>query len=385
MSRHTFLYLCVSAALLACLCIAGCTGTQGGATVQNGSDDAETVTITDGAGREVTVPATIEHVVCSGSGSLRYLTYLGAQDRIVGVDDIEKREQPMDARPYFLANPQFKDYPLIGEFRGFDDPEKILALQPDVIFKTYATSGYDPDELQQKTGIPVVVLNYGDLSFHRDDFYQSLRTMGKVLGTDDHAEEVIAFFDERIADLDARTKDIPDSEKSRVYVGGIAYRGPHGLQSTETSYPPFRFVNAANVAYDTSKTPEEQIQTGTPIAKEKILEWDPDIIFIDLATLQLTDGSSALDELKNDPSYAGLTAKKTGEVYGVLPYNWYNQNQGSILADAYYVGKVLYPDQFADIDPATEADEIYTFLVKKPVFGQMNEGFQNMAFTKLDL
>ncbi|QSZ68346.1 iron ABC transporter substrate-binding protein [Methanofollis aquaemaris] len=365
--------------------MAGCTGTQGGATVQDNPAPAETVTITDGAGRSVTVPATIEHVVCSGSGSLRYLTYLGAQDRIVGVDDIEKREQPMDARPYFLANPQFKDYPLIGEFRGHDDPEKILALKPDVIFKTYATSGYDPEELQQKTGIPVVVLNYGDLSFHRDDFCQSLRTMGKVLGTDDRAEEVIAFFDERIADLDTRTKDVPDSEKTRAYVGGIAYRGAHGLQSTETSYPPFVFVNAVNVAYDTSKAPDEQLQTGTPVAKEKILEWDPEIIFVDLATLQLTDGSSAIDELKNDPSYAGLSAKKNGEVYGVLPYNWYSQNQGSILADAYYVGKVLYPDQFADIDPAAEADEIYTFLVKKPVFGEMNDDFQQMAFTKLSI
>ncbi|QYZ80358.1 iron ABC transporter substrate-binding protein [Methanofollis formosanus] len=365
--------------------MAGCTGTQGGATVQDNPSAPETVTITDGAGRTVTVPTTVEHVVCSGAGSLRYLTYLGAQDRIVGVDDIEKREQSMDARPYFLANPQFKDYPLIGEFRGHDDPEKILALQPDVIFKTYSTSGYDPEELQQKTGIPVVVLNYGDLSFHRDDFYQSLRTMGKVLGTDDRAEEVIAFFDERIADLDTRTKDVPDSEKTRAYVGGIAYAGPHGLQSTETSYAPFCFVNAVNVAYDTSKGPDEQLKSGTPVAKEKILEWDPEIIFVDLSTLQLTDGSNAIGELKNDPSYAGLSAKKNGEVYGVLPYNWYTQNHGSVLADAYYVGKVLYPDQFADVDPAAEADEIYTFLVKKPVFGEMNDGFQQMAFTKLDI
>lgn len=41
----------------------------------------------------------------------------------------------------------------------------ILTLdpQPQVIFKTYAGMGHDPEELQAKTGLPVVVLDSGDL------------------------------------------------------------------------------------------------------------------------------------------------------------------------------------------------------------------------------
>lgn len=87
-------------------------------------------TITDGYGRSVTIPAEVKEVLCSGSGCLRYLTYLGGQDLIVGVDSIEKEPQTMDARGYALLNPQFKDYPLFGEFRGKDDPEKIIGIAP---------------------------------------------------------------------------------------------------------------------------------------------------------------------------------------------------------------------------------------------------------------
>lgn len=355
----------------------GCTGTASSEVgTADSSGTTEMITITDSLGREVPVPKSPDGVVCSGPGTLRYLTYLQAEDKIVGVDDIETDETRFDARPYAFANPQFKDFPLIGEFRGNDDPEKIIACNPDVIFKSYLTSASDADELQEKTGIPVVALNYGDLGVYRDDMYQSLRIMGEVMGKEDRAEDVIAFFDNSIADLNTRTESIPDEDKKSAYIGGIAHKGPHGFQSTEPSYAPFMFVNALDVAGD--------LGTGhADVAKEKIIEWNPEVLFVDLSTLQTTP--SAVNELKTDEAYQTLDAVKSGEVYGVLPYNYYTSNHGSVLADAYYIGSVLYPDQFADVDPAAKADEIYTFLVDEPVFDQMNAAFGGIAFTKIEL
>ncbi len=60
-------------------------------------------------------------------------------------------------------------------------------------------------------------------------------------------------------------------------------------------------------------------------------------------------------------------------------------NYETILADAYYIGKVLYPEQFADIDPAVKADEIYRFVVGVPVYEQMNANVRNLSFTKLEI
>jgi iron complex transport system substrate-binding protein len=343
--------------------------------------------ISDAQGRKLTIPETVTKVICSGSGCLRLLTYLQAQNMAVAVDDIEGRRRQFDARPYALANPGFKKLPIFGEFRGKDNPELILTLeeQPEVILKAVATSrgaaGLEPKKLQQKTGIPVVVLHYGNLAGQRKDLFNSLRIMGDVVGKRQRAEEVIAYFQQAIDDLHRRTADIPDEKKPSVYLGGVAYAGPHGFQSTEPTYPPFRFISARNLADGANAAVKDL--NNTDIAKEKIVAWNPDILFLDLATLQLGDQAGGLHELKTDPAYQTLTAVQTGSIYGVLPYNWYNQNFDSILANAYFIGKLLYPDRFRDIDPRAKADEIYTFLVGKPLFDEMNSQFQDLAFAKV--
>ncbi|MCW8800016.1 MAG: iron ABC transporter substrate-binding protein, partial [Desulfobacter sp.] len=120
-------------------------------------------------------------------------------------------------------------------------------------------------------------------------------------------------------------------------------------------------------------------------SKEKLLEANPEVLFLDLSTLQMGDGHSGLDELKTDPVFQALDAVADGRVYGVLPYNWYSQNFGSILADAWYVGKVLYPEQFEDVDPVKKADEIYEFLLSAKVYAAMDVLFRNKAFKPVDL
>ncbi|THB77991.1 MAG: iron ABC transporter substrate-binding protein [Desulfobulbaceae bacterium] len=343
-------------------------------------------TVEDSSGKIVQLPDSVEHVICSGSGCLRLLTYLQAHDRIVGVDSIETRHKKLDARPYALANPQFKKMTVFGEFRGHDNPERILTLtpQPQVIFKTYSSQmGYDPVELQQKTGIPVVVLNYGNFTKLRPELYKSLRIMGTVLGREQRAEQVISFFEDSIADLDKRTADIPAEKHPAVFLGGVAFKGPHGFQSTEPAYPPFKFVHARNLAYDKTMTKKEL--SNSNIAKEKIVAWDPEYLFLDLSTLQLGDKAGGLYELQTDPAYQSLRSVKENRVFGLLPYNLYTKNYGSILANGYYIGKLLYPDRFVDIKPDKKADEIYQFLVGKPVFSIMNGFFKNLVFKKVPL
>ena len=337
-------------------------------------------TIIDAAGRQVDIPDSVDRVICSGPGCLRLLTYLQAEDMIVAVDDIETRRRSFDARPYALANPEFKSMPIFGEFRGHDNPELIVSLdpQPQVIFKTYPTMGHDPEELQAKTAIPVIVLNYGNLDELRPELEHSLRIMGQVVGRSERASEVIDFFNSAIADLNRRTRDLAPEDRPSVFLGGVAFKGPHGYRSTEPGYPPFEFVNANNVARVTG--PGGTIPRQADVAKEQIVAWDPDILFVDLATLQLGGQASGVHELRTDPAYQILTAVREGRVYGLLPYNWYTKNFGSILANATFIGKLLYPGQFEDVDPRAEADRIYTFLLGEPVFDRMNAMFQGLAF-----
>ncbi|MGQ9635277.1 MAG: iron ABC transporter substrate-binding protein [Bryobacteraceae bacterium] len=334
------------------------------------------------AGRTVTIPQIVDRVICSGAGCLRLLTYLQGQDLIVAVDSIEVRGSPVDLRPYAIANPQFRRYPVFGEFRGQDNPELIATLnpRPQVILKIHDGRTAGPDLLQAKTGIPVVVLKQGDLTGQRVEFERALRLLGGVLGKQRRAEEVIAYVNSVERDLRRRTQGIPEAQRPSCYVGGVARSGPHGLQSTEPGYAPFVFTGARNVA---APSRLDGGRATVTVAKEQIVFWDPDVIFVDVATTQLGGDLNALKQLQADPAYRNLKAVRENRVFGVFPYNSYSLNFEVALANAYFVGKTLYPERFRDVDPLAKAEEICTFFNGAPAFAQMNRLTGNLAFHRL--
>jgi iron complex transport system substrate-binding protein len=368
--------------VLATIVFCGCTGST--ESPASAGTPVKEQTVIDGFGRSITVPVPVESVLCSGSGCVRYLVYLQGEDLIVGADSIEKEIREIEGRPYSLVHGDWlKDLPLFGEFRGKDDPEKVIGIGPDLVFKTgstgtaYGTSGAEADTLQEKTGIPVVAFPYGSLrnEAEKADMYTGLRVMGASIGREDRAEEVIAYIEATMADIKERTGDIPADERKKVYIGGVSSAGAHGIISTEPAYPPFLWVHADNVASGLGTA-------HVDVAKEALVDWDPGYIFIDAGTIQ-ADNEGAIGQLKTDPALRGLSAVKEGRVYGVLPYNFYNTNYETVLADAYFIGTVLYPDRFADIDPVEKADEIYTFFVGEPVFDELSGQYGSVVFSRI--
>ncbi len=328
--------------------------------------DGETRTITDMTGREVEVPKDIDEVVGIEAGALRLLVYMNATDMVSGVENFEKDD---GLRPYIMAHPELQDETSIGPQHG-GNSELIMDLDPDVIFWTYAEAG-KAEDLQEQTGIPVIALRYGDLDDNRDMFYRALDTIGKVLDKTERAQEIQDFIEGTISDLNQRTEEIPEEEKSKCYVGGIGQRGPHGIKSTLPDYSPFEFVNAKNVADDL--TTEHAM-----VDPEKIVDWNPERLFIDEGGYELLK-----DDIENNDLYKSIDAVKNNETYAVMPFNYYTANYGTILADSYYIGKVLFPERFNDVDAEEKADQIYKELVGEGVYDEMEEDFG--GFKKVDL
>ena len=317
-----------------------------------------TSTIIDMAGRTVEIPQSIDGFVAIEAGALRYAVYAGGADRIVGVEDVEFSDSVIaPVRPYNFAHPEFSLLPSIGPIHG-GDSELIASLEPDVIFWTYATAE-DADALFAQTGIPVVCIVYGDLLGGWDTFCQALRIYGNVLGTDDIVEQKIGYIQSLKDDLDRRSCTILEEDMPSAYVGGVACRGPHSIESTNPVYEPFELLGADNVAAELGTTTRS-------IDPEILLTWDPDYIFVDESSYAV----GVFDDL-NSGLYSDMSAIVDKNVYGVMPYNWYTANWSTVLADAYYIGKVLYPEEFDDIEIDTLADEIYTNLVGAPVYGDM--------------
>ncbi len=345
--------------------VAGCS--------QSHENKVDTVKVTDLIGREVEVPQKVDRIVAVGPGALRLIVYLNATDMVVGVEDAETAWSAM-GRPYRMAHPELAEKPIIGKGGPSPSPnaEAIVAVKPDVIFACYMDASR-ADALQQQTGVPVVVLSYGELgNFKAQEIYDSLRLAGKILGKEKRAEDIINFIDSAYSDLSSRVEGVPDDAKPAVYVGALGFKGGHGIESTQCNFPPFMAVKAKNVACEANKS------GAFFIDKEKLLEWDPDIIFLDENNLHLV----LIDYEKSPEIYKSLKAFKNGEVYGILPFNYYTTNIEIAIADAYFIGKVLYPDRFADINPAEKANEILKFFVGKELYGEMAEhygGFKNIA------
>jgi iron complex transport system substrate-binding protein len=338
----------------------------------------QTVTVTDLLGRQVNVPAKVTRVVAIGPGALRLYVYAGKLDYIAGVEEMETGD--VSGKPYMLANPALAKLPVVGQGgpNNTPDAEKLLTLAPNVIFSTYATEAAAADELQAKTGIPVVALSYGGKSFGTTVIFgqsvqDSLMLIGQITGDTTKAQAAIDFIKQAGQDLDKRTKDIPDADKPTVYVGALGAKGTHGIESTQGQYALLDVIHAKNVVDETGKSGSIMID------KEKLLTWNPRFIFIDQGGY-----ATVLEDYQKDPAfYQALSAVKEGRVYSQLPYNYYSTNIDTAIADAYYLGKILYPTAFADIDPAKKADDIYVALVGQPLYAQMSEffgGFGELTF-----
>ena len=81
------------------------------------------------------------------------------------------------------------------------------------------------------------------------------------------------------------------------------------------------------------------------------------------------------DYKKNPDFYNSLSAVENKKVYSQPSYNWYTTNVEIAIADAYYAGTIIYPEQFKDVKVEEKADEIYKkFLGKKLYSDFVKEG-----------
>ena len=311
--------------------------------------DAATRTITDGNGREVEIPQTVESIVCVGVGALRYSCYMQAQDFVVGVEDYETKAGM--SRLYNYVNfDKFGTLPVTGT-NGEPFVEEIINVGPQVVvMSSYAN--VDPDELQSKTGIPVVMVPGSDTTLD-DKAYETLRILGELYGKEDRAEELTTYLHGIEDDLAARTEGVAEEEKPSVYVCGVSFKGAHGFEGTEAFYGPFELIHANNLANTTGQTGAFDIDT------EQVLAWDPDVIFVDFNGMDLIKE----DYATNADFYNSLTAVKEGRVYSQISFRSSASNLETALADAYYGATILYPEQFADVDVEAKTGEIFEMLL----------------------
>lgn len=92
------------------------------------------------------------------------------------------------------------------------------------------------------------------------------------------------------------------------------------------------------------------------------------------------------EDYKNNPKlYDSLSDVKDEKLHVQLPSVSLRTNLETAIADTYYIGTVLYPETFSDIDPLTKADEIYVNFLGKPFYSQMVKDYRDFGNIKWGL
>lgn len=341
----------------------GVTPTEGGADTEPAQSGTRIVT--DMWEREVEIPETVETIICLGSGAPRIAAYLNAMDMLVGAEDYVKDGVTV-RRDY---NPVYYDLliqlPFVGSGGGSGQnngyPEEIITVAPDVIL-----AGFDleaADELQAQTGIPVVSVRH-TTGLAPESFYQAMRVFAEVIGAQERCEMLLSYVDSMLADLDARTADVPEEEKLLAYAGAVTWNGRRGFGGTYSKFGIFDAINARNAAEN------EGIEGFYEEDFESVLVWNPEVIFLDPGNMDLVN-----EEYSANPDYFNaLSAVQNGRIYSMPAFNYAGTNFTYAFMDAYYAGTVLYPQQFADIDIAEKSAEILTTFLGEDTYDIMAEG-----------
>jgi iron complex transport system substrate-binding protein len=245
------------------------------------------ITLTDGLGRTVSLPAAAQRVVSLTPAGTEILFAVGAGSQVVGRD-------------------MFSDYPAeavsvadIGGSMGEYNLEAILALQPDLVL----AGGINPPELVaslEDLGLTVFFLpNPVTL----EEMYTNLEAVGALAGRGSEAAVLVESLSARVAAVDAAIAPLS-------YQPSVFYE----LDATDPSNPytagPGSFVDLLILragGYNIGSELEGQWAT---ISIEQLLVVDPVIIILGDAAYGETP-----EKVAARPGWESLSAIQNGQVF----------------------------------------------------------------------
>lgn len=293
------------------------------------------VTVTDQAGRTVTIESTPEKVVSGYYISTSLLIALGQEEKLVGI------EAKADKRNiYKLSAPELIELPNVGTAKEFD-LEGCAALEPDLVILPLKLKS--AAETLENLGIAVILVNPENQAL----FTESMDIIAKVMDCETDADKLAQFTEKQKAYLSDTLANVADEEKPRVYLGGnsdfLSTAGSSMYQSDLIT-----LAGGVNVAAEITDT------YWATVSYEQILTWNPEYIIL------ASDASYTVEDVLNDSNLKGCTAIELGNVYK-LPSKaeaWDSPVPSGILGSVWTASK-LHSDKISEETCNNIIEEFY--------------------------
>lgn len=343
------------------------------------------ITVTDLAGRQVTIREPVERIVLMRSLCIYELAaVLGDEvdDRLVGWDSSLETGDRDTYRAFVERFPRLKEVTVLGDvLRDTVSAEAVLALDPDlVIMNTYMRQRHSKGlERLERAGIPLLYL---DLSDPFRDPQQSVLLLGQVLGKEERAHAIANWIDQRVEMVFQRLDELEQPTPSIYLEAGTQGAGSYG--NTFGTNDQGEAVNWGSVM---SQLRCRNVTAGSVsgaygmgvIRPEFLLAANPDVIVITGAhwtafpdSLRLgyfadpEEARNCLREFQSRPGWADLDAVKNGRVHGI--HTRFGSHVMSFSAGL-QIAKWLYPEEFHELDPEAHLREFHQRFMPIPYDG----------------
>lgn len=307
------------------------------------SPSASTEIFVDSTGRSVSVPAQITKIAITGPLSQVYILPL-AGDMLVGVSN----EFSDDAELYLPENIFHKAE--IGQLyggKGEMDLEALLAAAPDVVIdigEPKGTIGDDLTALTEQTGIPFVHIDATVVTAP-----EAYRTLGKLLGREEKAEEIARWCETTYANMTAMMEKVDADNARKTLLYCLGDKGVNVI--AEGSF----HAETINMMSQNLAVVEDVVATGlgNEVDLEQILLWDPDVIIF--------APDSCYAEIAGAAQWQSVGAVARGDFYKTPtgPYGWLSSPPGvQRYLGMLWLGELLYPE-YTEYDLQEEVTTYY--------------------------
>ncbi|KEO57811.1 MULTISPECIES: ABC transporter substrate-binding protein [Thalassospira] len=334
---------------------------------------AETVTITDVAGREVSVKVPAEKLIL-GEGRLIYgLATLDTDapfKRVVGWRDDLKKADPQGYGIYAAKYPEIDSLPTFGGIKdGTFDVEQAISLKPDVIVMNLEAKGATDDASLDKklaaVGIPLVYIDFRESPMKNTE--TSMRILGQLTGLEARAEEFIKFRADHIKLVTDRlakaNPKIPD-----VFIERAAGYSDECCMSfgNENFGKMVELAGGKNIAADiipgtfgtinpeqvVASNPDQFVGTGG--------DWEayaPGMGWVPVGPgADMKEAKRKLIGLTERPAFRDIKATKNNNIH-IVWHQFYNSPYQFVVIEQ--MAKWFHPDLFADIEPEASFRELH--------------------------
>lgn len=290
------------------------------------------VTVTDQAGREVTLEKPAEKIVSCYYLVTASLLTLGQKDKIVGI------EMKANSRElYKLCAPEFLELPGVGSGKE-TNIEAIAALEPDLVL--LPKKQLEAAETLSGLGIPTAVVEPETY----EAFNGLIEMLGTLCGCEDAAAELTAYYDGVVQRVTALTAE---AEKPSVYLCGEA----SWLRACAGGMYQREMIEMAGGSCVSAELPGAK---WADISAEQLAAWNPEVIF------SVSYAEYSLDDIRNDPALSGLEAVTADRLYTVpSEIEAWDYPQPSSILGLLWMAHILHPELVTEDDYVKEAQQFY--------------------------